>query len=94
MTHSYSGHAFREWRHQELALFARRAHRQRGRGFVLSDGANVQPVYVTWIVGAPQSLIEAVFGYDPECEALVVSESEGDRDGIIISRIRIESRHY
>jgi hypothetical protein len=93
MRHLEWDHAVRKWRDQELALFARRAHRQLGRGFVLSDGNAQQPVYVTWIIGAPQALIDAVLGYDPEHEALVVSEEESHDDSIIISCVTIEGRH-
>ena len=52
-----------------------------------------QPVYVTSIVGAPHPLVEAIFEYDPECEAIVVTEDEGDDDAIIVNRVRIQSRH-
>jgi len=78
-----------------LALFARRAYAQLGRGFVLSDSNAQQPIYVTWFVGAPQDLIDAVFCYDPEREALVVSDEDTDGDSIIISIscVRIEARH-
>ena len=93
MKHSGWDHAVREWREQELALFARRAHGQLGRGFVLSEGSDLQPVYITWIIGAPQPLIDAVFDYDPEREALVVSEDDGDGDSIVISCVKIASRH-
>lgn len=85
--------ALREWREQELALFARRAHRQLGRGFVLCDGDDEPPIYVTRIMGAPQELIDAVLEYDPEREALVVREHEPDGDAIVVSCVRIESRH-
>lgn len=78
---------------QELALFARRAHRQLGRGFVLSDSDEARPVYVTWIVGAPPPLIDAVFEYDPEHEALIVSEDGEEEGSLIINYVRIESRH-
>ncbi len=85
--------AIRELHDQELALFARRAHRHLGRGFVLSDDEDPRPVYVTWMVGAPEPLIDAVFDYDPEHEAVVVSEDENDEGNIIINCVRIESRH-
>lgn len=93
MRHTDWDHVAHECRDQELALFARRAHRQLGRGFVLSDRSDLQPVYVTWIIGAPQPLIDAVFDYDPEREALVVSEDDGDGHSIVISCVKIESRH-
>lgn len=85
--------AIRELHNQELALFARRAHRQLGRGFVLSDADELQPVYITWIAGAPPPLIDAVFEYDPEREAVVVSEDEHDEGNIVIDCVRIQSRH-
>jgi hypothetical protein len=85
--------AIRELHDQELALFARRAHRRLGRGFVLSDSDELQPVYITWIVGAPPPLIDAVFDYDPECEAVVVSEDEKDEGSLIINCVKIQSRH-
>jgi hypothetical protein len=83
----------REWQDQELALFARRAHRRLGRGFVLADETELQPIYVTWMVGAPYTLIEAVLDYDPEREAVVVFEDEDEDDAIIVSCVRIQSRH-
>jgi hypothetical protein len=85
--------AAREWRDQELALFARRAPRRLGRGCVLSDCTESQPVYVTSIAGAPHPLVDAVFEYDPEREAVVVTEDKGDDDAIIVNRVRIQSRH-
>ena len=85
--------AVRELHDQELALFARRAHRHLGRGFVLSDHEDPRPLYVTWMVGAPAPLIDAVFDYDPEREAVVVSQDENDEDNIIINCVRIQSRH-
>jgi hypothetical protein len=82
-----------EWRDQELALFARRAHRRLGRGFVLFERHDVQPVYVTWMVGAPEPLLRAVSDYDPENEALVVvSDDDGD-DSVTITLVKIERRH-
>lgn len=83
--------ALREMHDQELALFARRAHRQLGRGFVLSDSDELRPVYITWIIGAPQPLIDAVFDYDPEREAVVVSEDQ--EDSIVISCVKIQTCH-
>lgn len=78
---------------QELALFGRRAHRQLGRGFVLADSDEGQPVYITWIIGAPPPLIEAVFAYDPERETVVVSQDGADEGNIMINYVRIEHRH-
>jgi hypothetical protein len=83
----------REWRNQELALFARRAHRQLGRGFVLAEDDHSPPVYVTWIAVAPPELIEAVLDYDPESEALVVWDDEPDDDSVLLSCVRIARRH-
>ena len=83
----------REWRQQELALFALRAHRQFGRGFVLSDTAELQPVYITWIVGAPPPLIEAVLGYDPRHEAVSVSKDESCDDTMIVNCVKIQYYH-
>ena len=85
--------AIRELHNQELARFARRAHSQLGRGFVLSDADELQPVYITWIIGAPPPLIEAVFDYDPEREAVVVSEDESDEGSIVIDCVKIQSHH-
>ena len=45
------------------------------------------------MVGAPYPLVDAVFEYDPECEAVVVTEDKGDDDAIIVNRVRIQSRH-
>jgi hypothetical protein len=70
MAHSEWDKALREMHNQELALFARRAHRRLGRGFVLTGPDDPQPVYVTWIAGAPPPLIDAVFDYDPEHQAV------------------------
>jgi hypothetical protein len=89
----YHAVGMRELHDQELALFARRAHRRFGRGFVLSDTEEARPVYVTWIIGAPPPLVDAVFDYDPEHEAVVVSEDDNDEGSLIINYIRIESRH-
>lgn len=86
--------ALRLWRDQELALFARRAHRQLGRGFVLADeDDDSPPIYVTRIAGAPPELIEAVLGYDPEREALVVWGDQPDDDSVVLSCVRIAPRH-
>lgn len=93
MAHSEWDKAMRDLHNQELALFARRAHRQLGRGFVLSAADEVQPVYITWMVGAPPPLIEAVFDYDPEREAVVVSEDDGDDDSIVIDCVQIQRQH-
>lgn len=82
-----------ELHEQELALFGRRAHRQLGRGFVLADRDETQPVYITWIVGAPSPLIEAVFDYDPERETVVVSEDDTDEGNIVINCVKIQHRH-
>jgi hypothetical protein len=83
--------AWRDWRDQELALFARRAHRQLGRGFVLADADDSQPIYVTRIAGAPRELIEAVLWYDPEHEALVVRDEQPD--SVLLSCVRIAAQH-
>jgi len=81
-------HAVLKWREQELAQFGRRAHRHVGRGFVLFDGDEDEPIYVTWLVGAPMPLCVAVYEYDPQHEALVVTAlNEND---IFLSRVRIE----
>jgi hypothetical protein len=85
--------AIRELNNQELALFARRAHRRLGRGFVLSDVDEPRPVYITWMVGAPPTLIDAVLEYDPECEAVVVSEDEHDEEKIVIDCVKIQRHH-
>jgi hypothetical protein len=83
--------AIRELHNQELARFARRAHRRLGRGFVLSDADESQPVYITWLIGAPPPLIDAVFEYDPEREAVVVSEDEQEAGSIVIDCVKIQS---
>jgi hypothetical protein len=93
MTQSEWDKALREMHNQELALFARRAHRRLGRGFVLTGLDDPQPVYVTWIAGAPPPLIDAVFDYDPEHEAVVVSEDDENEDSILIDCVRIQSHH-
>jgi hypothetical protein len=79
------------WRDQDLAEFGRRAHRHLGRGFVLLNNDEVKPVYVTRLVGAPELLLDAVYGYDPESEALVVC-GEPD-ESFRITRVRIQPLH-
>ena len=86
-------YAIRGLRHQELAHFARRAHRQLGRGFVLFDDAEAKPVYITCLTGAPQCLIDVVLGYDPAREAVIVSEEDNGADAITIDRVSILSFH-
>lgn len=93
MAQSEWDRAIRELHNQELARFARRAHRRLGRGFVLSDADESQPVYITWMIGAPPPLIDAVFDYDPEREAVVVSEDEQDEGTIVIDCVKIPSHH-
>jgi hypothetical protein len=93
MTRRVWDDAAREWRNQELALFARRAHRRLGRGFVLSASEESEPIYVTSIVGAPHPVIDAVFEYDPERQAVVVLKDESDDDAIIVNCVRIQSCH-
>ena len=83
-----------EWRDQQLAQFARRAHRRLGRGFVLIDDDESRPVYVTHLIGAPDALFAAVCEYDPDCEALIVSYEDADDDAqvaVTLDRVRIES---
>lgn len=83
--------AMLKWREQKLAQFGRRAHRHFGRGFVLFDGDEDAPMYVTWLAGAPDPLRDAVYEYDPQHEALVVSAvNESD---VFISQVRIEEPH-
>lgn len=82
--------AVQAWRSQELAQFARRAHAQLGRGFVLVESDNPKPVYVTHILGAPPLLVAAVCDYDPAHEALLVCD---DNEDFIISRVRIDRQH-
>lgn len=80
------------WRDQDLALFARRAHAQLGRGFVLVDRDDPTPVYVTEVAGAPEQLIEAVFQYNPQEEALLVSD-DSEPDAVVISLVKIQKVH-
>lgn len=77
---------------QQLARFARRAHAHFGRGFVLVDADEVNPIYVTHTSAAPQPLRAAVRQYDPACEAIVVCRVD-DADAVELSRVRIESHH-
>ena len=79
------------WREQELAEFGRRAHHHLGRGFVLLSDGEIKPVYVTRLAGAPEPLLEAVYGYDPHSEALVVC-GEPD-ESFTITRVRIQQCH-
>jgi hypothetical protein len=79
------------WRDQDLALFARRAHAQLGRGFVLVDRDDPTPVYVTEVAG-PEQLIEAVFQYNPQEEALLVSD-DSELDAVVISLVKIQKVH-
>ena len=69
------------------------AHRQLGRGFVLCDAEAGQPVYVTHMAGAPPALVDAVLGYDPEREALVVAEDATEDDTIVVIRVHIDVVH-
>ena len=85
--------AIRDLHNQELALFARRAHRRLGRGFVLAAADEPRPVYITWMVGAPSPLIDAVLDYDPEREAVVVSEDDEDEGSIVIDCVKIQRHH-
>jgi hypothetical protein len=80
------------WRDQDLALFARRAHAQLGRGFVLVERNEPRPVYVTQVGGAPQQLIDAVSQYNPEEEALLVCD-ESEFDVVTISLVKIQKVH-
>jgi hypothetical protein len=80
------------WHYQRLAQFGRRAHAHFGRGFVMVDDEREQPVYVTELLGAPQPLLDAVYSYDPDREALIISEADAD-DAVTISCIRIETLH-
>ena len=80
------------WREQEMALFARRAHAQLGRGFVLVERNENRPVYVTEVAGAPHELIDAVSQYNPEEEALLVSDENGV-DVVTISLVKIQKVH-
>ena len=76
------------WSEQSAARFGRRAHGHFGRGFVLVDPADRNsPVYVTRLDGAPPSLCQEVSVYQPEREAVLVSQ---DADALIVRRIRID----
>jgi hypothetical protein len=79
------------WREQELAEFGRRAHHHLGRGFVLLSDGEIKPVYVTQLVDAPELLLEAVYGYDPDSEALVVC-GESD-ESFTVTRVKILRYH-
>ena len=81
------------WREQDLAHFARRAHRDLGRGFVLLANDEKEPVYVTPTFGVPLPLLDEVYEYDPEHEALVVSEADLEGNSVVITRIRIQDCH-
>jgi len=59
---------------------------------VLVSPGDVEPVYITW-AGAPQRLIDAVYAYNPECEALVVVDENDKQDTVTLSCVKIESRH-
>jgi hypothetical protein len=76
------------WSDQSAARFGRRAHGHFGRGFVLVDPSDGNsPVYVTRLDGAPPSLCQEVSVYQPEHEAVVVSQDAG---ALIVRRIRID----
>ena len=77
------------WRDQDLALFARRAHAQLGRGFVLVERNESRPVYITQVAGAPSQVLHAVSSYDPDKEALLVFD-EGDPESVRMSLVKIQ----
>ncbi|RPI50277.1 MAG: hypothetical protein EHM55_21765 [Acidobacteria bacterium] len=79
-------------RNQDLALFARRAHAQLGRGFVLVERNESKPVYITRVAGGPLPLIDAVSSYNPEEEALLVFD-EGEPGGVTMSIVTIQKVH-
>jgi hypothetical protein len=80
------------WRDQDLALFAKRAHAQLGRGFVLVERREPRPIYVTAVAGAPPQLIAAVSDYNPQEEALLVREDD-EVDAITIDLVKIPKLH-
>jgi hypothetical protein len=80
------------WRDQDLALFARRAHAQLGRGFVLVERNEPRPVYITQVAGAPSQIVDAVCAYNPDKEALLVFEDE-DPDSVRMSLVKIQMAH-
>jgi hypothetical protein len=80
------------WREQDLALFARRAHAQLGRGFVLVEQDEPRPVYITQVTGAPPQIIDAVSTYNPDSEALLVFD-EGEPGSVRMSLVRIQNVH-
>ena len=80
------------WRDQDFALFARRAHAQLGRGFVLVERREPRPIYVTTVAGAPPQLVAAVSDYNPLEEALLVRE-EDEHDVITIDLVKIPKVH-
>jgi hypothetical protein len=93
MEHVDACQMIREWRQQELAHFARRAHRHLGRGFVFFDDSEAKPVYITWLTGAPQCLVDMVWSYDPAREAVIVSEDDEGVNTLDIDCVRIQSCH-
>lgn len=80
------------WREQDLALFARRAHAQLGRGFVLVEQDEPRPVYITQVAGAPPQIVDAVSTYNPDREALLVFD-EGEPGSVRMSLVRIQNVH-
>jgi hypothetical protein len=80
------------WRKQDLALFARRAHAQLGRGFVLVEHDEPKPVYITQVAGAPPQIIDAVSTYNPNEEALLVFD-DGEPGSVTLSLVTIQKVH-
>ena len=81
------------WHVQELALFAIRSHRKIGRGFVMVASDDERPIYVNWTIGAPLPLHVAVNQYDPEHEALIDFEDDGDEESVTFSCVTIAGCH-
>jgi hypothetical protein len=82
-----------EWAEQGMARFGKRAHSHFGRGFVLVDPADGKtPVYVTQLAGAPPELFRQVQEYQPDCEAVLVSQDDPTENVLIVRRVRIEQQ--
>jgi hypothetical protein len=58
---------------------------------MMDDDVDDKPVYVTRLVGAPEPLLQAVYGYDPASETLIVCG--GTDDSFTMTCVRLESLH-
>ena len=78
------------WREQTAAQFGRRAFAQLGRGFVMLATKDNRFIYVTRLISAPVQLVDEIYQYSPNEEAVLVYEDRVEPGVLIVRRIRIE----